>query len=228
MSTVPSTNRVFSSSAPVALKQALTALEVLLVYSCILLYIWRWQFNLPHAWLLLWALIIASHFVHRDTLRELGLTSVGLRACAELTLPLVVAIYLPLLAYGFARHRLLLLVPTRYSLVSFWGYGIWCVVQQYLAQSYFHHRLRSVVRSPHLSSSLVALMFGAAHIPNPILMVVTTAGGFVLAEIYARHRNIWPLALAQTVGGFLVAALTPTSAIHNMRVGPGYLFYGLR
>ncbi|PYV09174.1 MAG: hypothetical protein DMG23_11585, partial [Acidobacteria bacterium] len=67
-----------------------------------------------------------------------------------------------------------------------------------------------------------------AHIPNPILMVVTTAGGFVLAEIYARYRNIWPLALAQTVGGFLAAALAPASAIHNMRVGTGYLFYGLR
>ena len=84
------------------------------------------------------------------------------------------------------------------------------------------------MRSPHLSSSLVALKFGAAHIPNPILMVVTTAGGFVLAEIYARHRNIWPLALAQTVGGFLAAALAPASAINNMRVGTGYLFYGLR
>ena len=37
-----------------------------------------------------------------------------------------------------------------------------------------------------------------------------------------------PLALAQTVGGFLAAALAPASAIHNMRVGTGYLFYGLR
>jgi len=221
-------SRTFSSAAPVTLKQALTALEILVVYSGILLYIWRWQSNHPHAWLPLWALIIASHLAHRDSLRELGLSSAGLRACAEVILPLAAAIYLPLVAYGLAGRRLLLLAPTRYSLASFWSYGLWCAIQQYLAQSYFHRRLRSVVRSPHLSSSLVALMFGAAHIPNPILMVVTAAGGLVLAEVYARHRNIWPLALAQTVGGFLLAALMPTSVMHSMRVGPRYLFYGLR
>jgi membrane protease YdiL (CAAX protease family) len=80
----------------------------------------------------------------------------------------------------------------------------------------------------HVSCLFVALMFGAAHIPNPILMVATTLGGFILAEVFARHRNVYPLALAQTVGGFLIAALSPTSLIHNMRVGPGYFLFGLR
>jgi membrane protease YdiL (CAAX protease family) len=85
----------------------------------------------------------------------------------------------------------------------------------------------SLLRNRHLISTMVALMFGAAHIPNPILMIATTAGGFLLAEVFARHRNIWPLALTQTVGGFLIAALSPASLIHNMRVGPGYFFFGL-
>jgi hypothetical protein len=59
-------------------------------------------------------------------------------------------------------------------------------------------------------------------------MVATTVAGFVFAEIFARHRNIWPIALAQAVGGLLIAAVSPASVIRNMRVGPGYLFYGLR
>jgi membrane protease YdiL (CAAX protease family) len=71
-------------------------------------------------------------------------------------------------------------------------------------------------------------MFGAAHIPSPILMVATTLGGFIFAEVFTRHRNIWPLALAQAVGGFLIGALSPPALIHNMRVGPGYFTYGLR
>lgn len=112
--------------------------------------------------------------------------------------------------------------------MSFAMYGLWCVFQQYLMQSYFHRRLMSMSRNHHLTSALVALMFGAAHIPNPILMAATTAGGFILAQVFARHRNIWPLALAQTVGGFLIAALSPSSLIHSMRVGPGYFFFNLR
>lgn len=228
MGTTTSINGIFSSPSAADWKRALTSLEMLLVYSGILLYIWRWQFAHPHAWMPLLAVVLASHFAHRDSMRGLGLTLVELRSCAAVVLPLALAIYVPLLLYGFARHRLIPLAPERQTLVSFGSYGFWCLFQQYLAQSYFHRRLRSVVRSPHLSSLLVGLMFGAAHIPNPVLIVVTTLGGFLLAEIFARHPNIWPLALAQAVGGFLVAALTPASLIHNMRVGPGYLFYGLR
>jgi membrane protease YdiL (CAAX protease family) len=97
-----------------------------------------------------------------------------------------------------------------------------------LTQSYFHNRLLRLVKDRHVSSLLVALMFGGAHIPNPILMIATTFGGFILAEVFARSRNIYPLALAHTVGGFLIAALSPAALIHNMRVGPGYFFFELR
>ena len=85
-------------------------------------------------------------------------------------------------------------------------------------------RLMSVIENPHRRSLVVGLMFGATHIPNPILMVVTTLAGFIFAEVFARHRNIWPLALAQAAGGFLIAAISPPSLIRNMRVGPGYYF----
>jgi membrane protease YdiL (CAAX protease family) len=115
-----------------------------------------------------------------------------------------------------------------HAAASLLGYGAWCAFQQYLAQSYFNNRLMEVVRNRHLSSLLVGIIFGSAHIPNLILMVATTVAGFVFAEVFARHRNIWPIALAQAVGGLLIAAVAPASLIHNMRVGPGYLFYGLR
>ena len=200
-------------------------LEVLLVYAGVLLYIWRWQFSCPRLWIPLLAAVLISHVAHRDTLRSLGLTTVKLRASAEIVLPLAAAAYVPLLVYGFACHTLVLVVPRKQMLISLVLYGFWCAFQQYLAQSYFHNRLLSVIGNPHRSSLLVALMFGAAHIPNPVLMVATTLGGFIFAEVFARHRNIWPLALAQAVGGLLIAALSPASLIHNMRVGPGYFFY---
>lgn len=227
MSTPTSQPEVIPLGAARPAKQWATALEVLLVYSGILLYIWRWQFTYPRAWMALLAAVLASHVAHRDTLRGLGLAFVELRASARIILPFAVALYVPVVILGFASGRLLLLAPSKRTLASFAGYLIWCAFQQYVAQSYFHCRLMSLIPNRHVSSLLVALLFGAAHIPNPILMVATTLGGFVLSEVFARHRNVWPLALAQAAGGFLIAALSPASLIHNMRVGPGYFFYSL-
>ncbi len=227
MSIAASANEVLSRPATRVSDRIVSALELLLVYAGILLYMWRWQFSHSRVWIAFLAIMVFSHLARGERPRDLGLTLSGLRANAERILPLALAIYLPLLLYGFARHALVLLVPGKQSLVWFTAYLFWCAVQQYLAQSYFHRRLMSVVENPHRRSLVVGLMFGATHIPNPILMVVTTLAGFAFAEVFARHRNIWPLALAQAAGGFLIAAISPPSLIHNMRVGPGYYFYGL-
>jgi hypothetical protein len=205
-----------------------TAIEIALIFAGILAYIWRWQHSSPHIWIVLFALILVSHVLHRDTLRGLGLGGSDLRASAQWLLPLAVVVYVPLLILGIARHSLAFLRPTWQSLVLLLGYGCWCAFQQYLTQSYFHNRLMLIVRNRHASSALVGIMFGATHIPNPILMVATLVAGFVFAEAFSRYRNIWPLALAQAVGGLLLAAISPDTLIHHMRVGPGYFFYGIR
>ena len=202
-----------------------TAVEVLSIFAAILLYIWRWQRTHPHVWIVLLAAVIASHFLHRETPRDLGLTLDGLRANAALTLPLTVILLIPLVVYGFVHGRLVLGWEGTGALGWFIDYGSWCVFQQYLLQSYFHNRIGSIIPNRHLSCLLVGVMFGAAHIPNPILVVATTLGGFMLAEMFAYHRNIWPLALAQTVAGALIAAVSPAAIIHNMRVGPGYFHF---
>jgi hypothetical protein len=205
-----------------------TACEVVLIFSGILAYIWRWHHTSPHAWIALWALILLSHILHHDTLRGLGLTWNGLQASAQWVLPLAVLVYLPILFYGFLHHRLELLHPNLQSLLTLLGYGVWCLFQQYLMQSYFNNRLLIIVRNQHVSSILVAIMFSATHLPNPILMIATLVAGFVFAEVFARHRNLWPLALVQAVGGMLIAAVSPDVLIHHMRVGPGYYFYKVR
>jgi hypothetical protein len=228
MSTITSAGELVSAGAAGPVARLATTLELLLVYAGVLFYIWRWQFTLPWMWMLLLAVILVSHLLHGDSLRELGLTLAGLRANASISLPLTAALGLSLLIYGSARHALVLVTPNGQAAKSFVDYGLWCLFQQYLMQSYFHNRLMRVIENRHLTSFLAAIMFAAAHIPNPILMLATTIGGFILAEIFARHRNIWPLALAQTVGGFAIAAVSPASLIHHMRVGPGYFFYKIR
>lgn len=204
------------------------AIEVPLVFAGILAYIWRWQHTFPYLWMPLWAFILVSHVVHHDTLRGLGLGRTDLRASAQWVLPLALLMFLPLLFYGFERHRLEFLHPTWRLLIPLVGYGVWCAFQQYLTQSYFNNRLMLAIRNRHLSSVLVGIMFSATHLPNLILMIATFIAGLVFAEVFARHRNIWPLALAQAVGGLLIAAVAPDSMLHHMRVGPGYFFYGIR
>ena len=217
-----------AAGQPRASATALNVVEILVVYAGILEYIWRWQYTFPQIWMALYAIILASHFLHRDTLRGLGLLAAELGASARVALPVAILICLPMLLYGFVNHRLIFLLPSRPSLVILLGYGAWCVVQQYLTQSYFHNRLMLITRNRHVSSVLIGLMFGSTHIPNPILTPVTALAGFIFAEIFARHKNIWPLALAQAVGGLLLAAVAPDALIHHMRVGPGYYFFQVR
>lgn len=215
-----------SPSARRPLELAATTAEVLLVYSSILVYIWRWQFSYPRVSIVLLAMILATHFWHGDSPRELGLTLNGLRAGARAIAPLFLPLAVALVVVAVALFRGTLAIPWQYTLKMFGIYCVWCAFQQYLAQSYFHHRLMSVIPNHHVSSAIVALLFGAAHIPNLVLMVATTLGGFIFAETFARHRNIWPIAVTQAVAGYLIVAIFPIAVTHNMRVGPGYYWFG--
>jgi hypothetical protein len=228
MSQLTSNDEIRTGSGPSRLMIVFTALEVVLVYAAIIGYIWRGQHSYPHSWMAIWAVILVSHVLHHDTLRGLGLLWTELEASAWAVLPVTIILCLPMLFYGFRNHRLVILHPTWQSLIPLLGYGSWCVFQQYLTQSYFHNRLMSIIPNRHVTSMLIAILFSTTHIPNPILMIATAIAGFIFAEVFARHRNIWPLALAQAVGGLLLAAAAPDALIHHMRVGPGYFFYGIR
>ncbi len=208
--------------------QALAAAEVLLVYSALLLYIWRWQYSARWAWVVMLAFIVASEIARSEGLSFLGLARKELRESARIILPLALVLFTPAVIYGFAGGRFRTISLSAHAFAEFGGYFVWCLVQQYLAQAYFHRRLMRVTPNRHFSSALVALMFAGAHIPNPVLVVATLFGGFILAEVYARHPNIWPLAFAQAAAGLLIAGLAPGALIHNMRVGPGYYFYRSR
>jgi membrane protease YdiL (CAAX protease family) len=204
-----------------------TTTEILAVYAGILLYIWRWQYSHPYAWIALLALVVLSHVFHHDHLSEMGLTRQELRPCARLMVPLLVLIVVIGVICALWKHGGIFAIPPADAWISIVGYIVWCSFQQYLAQSYFHRRLRTLIETPQMSSLTVAIMFAGAHIPNPILMVATFVGGFVFAEVFIRHPNIWPLALVQAAAGFLIGGLAPAALIHHMRVGPGYYFYRL-
>lgn len=210
-----------------AIRPWITASEILAVYAAILLYIWRWQETHPFLWLPLLAAVLFSQWLYGDTLEGMGLTGREFRSCVRASLPVLAVVIVGAVSYGLWTHGSAARLASPRVWLMFAGYVVWCSFQQFLTQSYFHRRLMKVMESPHLRSFAIGLLFAGAHIPNPVLMAATFAGGVVFAEIFTRHPNIWPLAFVQAVAGILIGALSPSWMTHSMRVGPGYFFFHL-
>jgi hypothetical protein len=104
-------------------------------------------------------------------------------------------------------------------------YLSWAIVQQWIQQSFFFVRLERLLHRGVLASFTAAAMFGLAHLPNPVLAPLTLFGGWLLSELYRRHRSVLPLGIAHGVVGLAIALSVPDQINHHMRVGLGYLLY---
>lgn len=102
---------------------------------------------------------------------------------------------------------------------------IWAFAQQFLAQSFFFLHLESLLRSGRRAVMATALLFSSAHIPNPVLIPVTLAGGLILSELFRRNRTLYPLAVAHALVALSLAISVPETVLHDMRVGIGYIYY---
>lgn len=111
---------------------------------------------------------------------------------------------------------------------TYWGYALWTFVQQFLLQGFFLLRLIRVLPGPRSASIAAAGLFALAHLPNPILTVVTLVWGFAACMLFVRYRNLYSLAIAHAIFGITIAITVPGPVIHNMRVGVGYLTYAHR
>jgi membrane protease YdiL (CAAX protease family) len=110
-------------------------------------------------------------------------------------------------------------------ILAFGGYSIWSLAQQFLLQGYFLARLVRLVPSATLAAVTAAVIFAAAHLPNPVLTLLTLMWGLAACLVFLKTRNIWPLAMAHAIFGICVAITVPATVLHNMRVGLGYLNY---
>jgi membrane protease YdiL (CAAX protease family) len=108
---------------------------------------------------------------------------------------------------------------------AFGGYTVWAIVQQLLLQGYFMARLMRIFSNANIAAILSASVFALAHLPNPILPPLTLVWGLAACFVFVRSRNVYPLAIAHAIFGSCVAITIPASALHNMRVGLGYLTY---
>ncbi len=102
-------------------------------------------------------------------------------------------------------------------------YALWALAQQFIAQCFFFVRLEELLGSARKAVLGTALLFAAAHIPNPVLVPLTLAGGLAFSELFRRYRNLYPLAVAHALLGLALAVSLPSTLQRNMRVGIAYL-----
>ena len=191
----------------------------------LLLYVWWVAPASPHRTdvilrTLLGLTPLVSILAHRDRPRALGFTLHNLGASASEVGLATAAFTLVVLLIGAATgHRITLPREVRPSQAALLFWPLW---QQFTLQGFVCRRLAQGGRSPHHAAAAAALLFGAAHWPNPLLVVFTTLAGYVWCRLYQRAPNLFTLTLAHGWLAACVGAALPHEWMHGLRVGPGF------
>jgi len=198
--------------------------EVSVGYALIVVVIWT-----PRTWQKLPYLVAAAFIVLVVTRSFAGWTAMGLRTvnlARSIWLVGVALVAAAVAAIVASRMRTLHAPATPILFIErYMGYIIFAFVQQFLLQDFFLPRMLRLTQSPQSGAFATAAVFSLAHLPNPILTVVTLVWGFAACLLFLRYRSLYTLAIAHAILGISIAVTVPGAVIHNMRVGLGYLTY---
>jgi hypothetical protein len=196
--------------------------EALCFAALVAMYIWRWEAASPRSWWILAAWLVLSAVLRRDTPKTLGWRADNLWPATRKAVPFFAIASLAVCVAGFFLGMLQrlpahLIEPRRFS-----GYLAFCLLQQVALNSYLTNRLLCFFGGERPAALLAGGLFAALHWPNPVLVPLTLVGGLAMSWLFARERNILPLALVQAILGALVWWAFPLAWHHSMRVGPGF------
>jgi membrane protease YdiL (CAAX protease family) len=199
-------------------------IELAIAYGLILLVIWTPRPLQKILWCVAATAILAIASTSFEGLQAMGLRRENfLRSFWIVGVALLVAAVAVVLAVWLRTLH----IPTTplLFLETYVGYIIWTFAQQLLLQCFFLSRLLRLLPNPKLAAVVAALIFAAAHLPNPILTPVTLLWGLAACLLFLRYRNLYTLAIAHAILGVTLAVTVPGPVVHNMRVGLGYLTY---
>ncbi len=119
-------------------------------------------------------------------------------------------------------HPLPIGVP---AVVRTWKYFLWAFLQQFLMQDFFLLRLLRLLPSKTAAVIAATVLFASAHLPNPLLVMVTLLWGAAACALFLCYRDLYSLGIAHAILGICLAVAVPNPVHHGMRVGLGYLRY---
>jgi membrane protease YdiL (CAAX protease family) len=194
------------------------------IYALILIVIWT-----PHPWqAVLWVIAALTIFYFArlsfEGFRPMGLCTANLvRSLWAVAFAMVLSVAAVLLA---VRMHTLHVPETPLLFVRHYGpYVMWAAIQQIILQWFFLARSLRLLSDASSAAALTAGLFAVAHLPNPILTIITLFFGLASCYFYLYYRNLVPLALAHAILGISIGITIPGSIDHNMRVGISYLTY---
>lgn len=201
-------------------------IDVIGIPAYVLFFIWKLEFSVRDSWIVFPVWVVVSFWLHGDTPKTLGWRADNLWPATKwaITALLIMGALLTVngLALGQPRHiPANLLSPGR-----FWSYCAFCLLQQVALNSLLMNRFISLLSRQWLAALAAGAVFASCHWPNPVLVPLTFVGGTAFAWLFARHRNILPLALVQAVLGTMVWWSFPVAWHHDLRVGPGFYTRG--
>jgi len=203
-------------------KRGLALVDVVGLPLFILAFIWRLQFTTNWAWLGFVVWMIASFALQRDTPATLGWRGDNLWPATRRAAAAFVILAFALLIAGVVLHAPWRVPPHLIKWDRLWSYFAFCVLQQVALNSLLMNRMVYLVSRRWLAAVLTGFIFAACHWPNPVLVPLTFIGGSVMAWLFARERNIIPLAIMQALLGTIAWWAFPLAWHHHLRVGPGY------
>lgn len=149
-------------------------------------------------------LIFVAWRIHRDrgALVTWGFRLDNLREAARVPAVLFVVATLAFAAYALAKHQFQF---PAHTLLLFLLYPLWGVIQQFLVLGILVGNLERVGAIGGRPIALVvigAVVFGAIHLPDPVLTAGTTILALVYVPLFLKHRNVLPLGI---VHGWIAA-----------------------
>ena len=169
--------------------------------------------------LLALGLMLFSHRERGETLQDIGFrTDNFLAACRLLLLPTALILIVVVAVAWFTSYSVTV-APWRNRFLLL---PLWALFQQYALNGFINRRAQLALGQGPKSIVLVAVVFSLFHLPNPLLAILTLAGGLVWAAVYQRQPNLLALALSHSVSSMTLALTVSPKLLDSLRVGFKY------